>query len=123
MNIMCRHAGVLLSAFDATYTATWEVDANGNGKADKDEDKYTVTYTDGVDDEEIFADQLTSDLLSGAATPAFNGTLAREGYVFSGWNPVVAEKVTADATYTATWEVDANGNGEADKDEDKYCNF
>ena len=105
---------------DATYTATWEVDANGNGKADKDEDKYTVTYTDGVDDEEVFADQVTSDILSGTATPDFDGTPARKGYVFYGWNPVVAEKVTADATYTATWEVDANGNGKADKDEDKY---
>ena len=105
---------------DATYTATWEVDANGNGKADKDEDKYTVTYTDGVEGEEVFADQVTSDILSGTDTPAFNGTLTREGYVFYGWNPTVAEKVTADATYTATWEVDANGNGKADKDEDKY---
>ena len=105
---------------DATYIATWEVDANGNGKADKDEDKYTVTYTDGVDDEEIFVDQVTSGILSGTATPAFDGTPARKGYVFYGWNPVVAEKVTADATYTATWEVDANGNGKADKDEEKY---
>ena len=105
---------------DATYTATWEVDANGNGTADKDEDKYTVTYTDGVDGEEVFADQVTSGILSGTDTPAFDGTPTRKGYVFYGWNPVVAEKVTADATYTATWEVDANGNGTADKDEDKY---
>ena len=81
---------------------------------------YTVTYTDGVEDEEIFADQVISDLLSGAATPAFDGTPTREGYVFYGWNPAVAEKVTGNATYTATWEADANGNGQADKDEEKY---
>ena len=41
---------------DAIYTATWELDTNGNGIADKDEEKYTVTYTDGVDGEEVFAD-------------------------------------------------------------------
>lgn len=36
---------------------------------------YTVTYTDGVDDEVIFEDQVTTDLSDGDATPAFNGTL------------------------------------------------
>ena len=36
--------------------------------------------------------------------PAFNGTPAREGYVFLGWEPEVAGTVTANATYTATWE-------------------
>ena len=65
---------------------------------------YTVTYTDGVDGEEVFADQVTSGILSGTDTPAFKGTPAREGYVFKGWNPTVAEKVTADTTYIATWE-------------------
>lgn len=37
---------------------------------------YTVTYTDGVDDEVIFEDQVTTDLSDGDATPAFNGTPA-----------------------------------------------
>ena len=64
---------------NATYTAVWEKDANGNGKPDKDEEKYTVTYTDGVENEEIFADETYSDLLSGTATPAFNGTPTRKG--------------------------------------------
>ena len=105
---------------NAIYTATWKVDANGNGIADDLEDKFTVTYTDGVENEEIFADQVYGNLLSGTATPAFNGTPTRTGYVFGGWNPAVAAKVTESKTYTATWKVDANGNGIADDLEDKF---
>ena len=105
---------------NATYTAVWEKDANGNGTPDKDEEKYTVSYTDGVENEEIFADETHSDLLSGTATPAFNGTPTRTGYVFSAWNPAIAATVTGNVTYTAVWEEDANGNGIADDEEDKY---
>ena len=105
---------------NATYTAVWEEDANGNGTPDKDEEKYTVSYTDGVENEEIFADQVYSNLLPDTATPAFNGTPTRTGYVFGGWNPAVAATVTGNATYTAVWEEDANGNGTPDKDEEKY---
>ena len=68
------------------------------------EQKYTVTYTDGVEGEEIFKDQVYSDLVSGAKTPAFNGTPVRKDYKFVGWYPEVAETVTGNATYTAKWE-------------------
>ena len=81
---------------------------------------YTVTYTDGVDGEEVFADQVYSDLLSGTATPAFNGNPEREGYVFGGWNPAVAETVTGNVTYVATWKEDKNHNGIPDDEEQKY---
>lgn len=64
--------------------------------------EFTVTYTDGVDGA-AFADQ-TYTVKEGDATPAFDGTPTREGYVFLGWEPEVAETVTANATYTATWE-------------------
>lgn len=66
--------------------------------------KYTVTYTDGVDGEEVFADQVYT-VEDGAETPVFQGEPKRVGYVFNGWNPEVAETVTADATYTAQWAV------------------
>ena len=89
---------------NATYTAVWEEDANGNGTPDKEEEKYTVSYTDGVENEEIFADQVYGNLLSGTATPAFNGTPTRAGYKFLGWEPTVAETVTESATYVAQWE-------------------
>ena len=105
---------------NATYTAVWEEDANGNGTPDKEEEKYTVSYTDGVENEEIFANQVYGNLLSGTATPAFNGTPTRTGYVFGGWNPAVADKVTESKIYSATWKPDANGNGIADDEEDKY---
>ncbi|MCI8801399.1 MAG: hypothetical protein HFH88_16560 [Lachnospiraceae bacterium] len=65
--------------------------------------RYTVTYTDGVDGEEVFADQVTSDLVSGAVTPAFVGTPVRAGYTFAGWTPEVAATVTGNVTYTAQW--------------------
>lgn len=66
-------------------------------------DTFTVTYTDGVENEEVFADQVYSDLRKDSATPAFNGTPTRTGYTFAGWEPEVAETVTANATYTAKW--------------------
>lgn len=68
------------------------------------ETTYTVTYTDGVENEEIFANQVYGNLLSGTATPAFNGTPTRAGYKFLGWEPTVAETVTENATYVAQWE-------------------
>ena len=105
---------------DVTYVARWGEDKNNNGIADDEETKYTVRYTDGVDEEVIFADQVYRNLLSGVDTPAFKGTPKREGYVFKGWNPAVAEKVTGDATYAATWGEDKNNNGIDDNEETKY---
>ena len=66
-------------------------------------EKYTVTYTDGVPNEVVFADQVFRDILTGKTTPAFNGTPTRSGYTFAGWTPNVEETVTKDITYTATW--------------------
>ena len=66
-------------------------------------EKYTVTYTDGVDDEEIFKDQ-TYTVETGKATPAFSDTPTRKGYTFTGWKPAVAAIVTGNATYEATWK-------------------
>ena len=66
-------------------------------------EKYTVTYTDGVDNEEVFKDQ-TYTVEAGKATPAFNGTPTRKGYTFTGWKPAVAAIVTGNATYEATWK-------------------
>lgn len=80
---------------------------------------YTVTYTDGVDNEKIFKDQSYVDLLSGTKTPKFNGEPKRTGYVFTGWTPEVTETVTQTVTYSAQWAVDENGNDKPDNDE-KY---
>ena len=65
---------------------------------------YSVTYTDGVDNTEIFKDQ-TTIVPAGDVTPAFDGgTPTRDGYTFEGWNPVVDETVTKSITYTAAWK-------------------
>ena len=73
-----------------TYTAQWTINS------------YTVTYEDGVNGA-AFAEQVkTADY--GSATPAFEGEPTRTGYTFAGWNPEVAETVTDNVTYTATWE-------------------
>ena len=72
---------------------------------------YTVTYTDGVDNEEIFADQVTSGLSAGDVTPAFNGTPSRDGYTFKGWLPEVAATVTGNITYVAQWHKNSSGGG------------
>lgn len=66
--------------------------------------EYTVTYKDGVDGA-AFVDQ-TYTVKENDPTPAFEGEPTREGYVFLGWEPEVAETVTGDATYVATWELE-----------------
>ena len=45
---------------------------------------YTVTYTDGVDGKEVFADQTYNVQFEDAIT-AFDGTPTREGYTFTSW--------------------------------------
>ena len=83
---------------NATYTAQWEKLTPA--------ETFTVTYTDGVDNEEIFKDQVYT-VEFGKATPAFNGTPTRKGYTFAGWKPAVAATVTSNATYEATWKSDS----------------
>lgn len=81
---------------------------NENPPAPEEPKTFTVTYTDGVGGA-VFDNEVHSNLPSGTATPAFSGSLAREGYTFVGWNPAVAETVTADVTYAAKWEAGKTG--------------
>ena len=76
---------------------------NENPPAPEEPKHSTVTYTDGADGA-VFDNEVHSNLPAGTATPAFSGTLARDGYTFAGWNPAVAETVTANVTYVAQWE-------------------
>ena len=123
-NSECREYGThyLKDGQAATETATWYWNADLSKWQFRSSDapiyidithtaptpevkEFTVTYTDGVENEEVFADQVYT-VKEGDATPAFNGTPAREGYVFLGWEPEVAGTVTANATYTAKWELE-----------------
>lgn len=105
---------------DDAYTVTvgdWEIAEDGKytravkkvcdycGYIDEyTEEGYAVTFTDGVDGEEIFRDQ-TTIVLSGEPTPSFEGEApVREGYVLKGWSPVLPETVSESATYAAVWE-------------------
>ena len=106
---------------DVTYVAQWKDDKNNNGTPDDQEDHFTVTYTDGVEGEEIFQDQVHQNILVDMPTPAFEGTApSRKDYVFTGWTPTVADKVTRDVTYVAQWKDDKNNNGTPDDQEDHF---
>lgn len=72
--------------------------------------KYTVTYTDGVDGAEVFADQVYA-VEPGDPTPAFSGTPSRTGYTFAGWSPSVAETVSGTVVYTAQWTPSGGSSG------------
>lgn len=71
---------------------------------------YTVTYTDGVDGAEVFADDEHNNVAYGSAIPAFkDGTPTRAGYNFIGWTSSVTGVTTSstmpdsDVTFTAGW--------------------
>lgn len=69
----------------------------------------TITYTDGVEKEEIFADQEYKAEI-GQKTPLFEGTPARDGYIFKGWSPSVADTVAGNVQYTAVWKKKADNS-------------
>ena len=93
---------------DAVYTAQWAKE-------------YTITYTDGVDGEEVFKDQSTK-ALKDDKTPAFDGEPTRKGYKFMGWSPEVEETVTGDATYTAQWEKVGSSKDDKKSENNKKSN-
>ena len=100
-----RYEGDTSDGSDGTMWVLTDLTMTPEAGGAEPSEKYTVTYTDGVDDEEIFEDQ-TYTVESGEATPDFDGTPTREGYTFAGWEPAVAEYVTDDAIYEATWTSD-----------------
>ncbi len=103
---------------DATYKALWEKEERPNPPADPDtpEEIYTVVYIDGVYDEEIFEDQIISNLKKGSDMPRFKGTPVRNGYTFKGWSPRITGTVTGNVVYTALWEKENTGEPPANPD-------
>ena len=83
-------------------------------KKEVEPDTYTVTYTDGANGT-AFANQVYT-VHAGDKTPAFNGTPTRSGYTFTGWTPAVAETVTGNAIYTATWTKNSGGHDSSSSD-------
>ena len=101
-----RYEGDASDGSDGTMWVLTDLTMTPEAGGTAPSEKYTVTYTDGVDNEEIFKDQ-TYTVEAGKATPAFNGTPTRKGYTFVGWKPAVAATVTGNATYEATWKSDS----------------
>lgn len=88
-----------------------------------DRNTYTVTYTDGVNDETIFADEVHQSVKYGAPVPAYNnGTKpSRENYTFAGWDPAVPETMPAHhLMFAAKWEKNPVGDGTFDFDDVVY---
>ena len=98
-----RYEGDASDGSDGTMWVLTDLTMTPEAGGTAPSEKYTVTYTDGVDGEEIFKDQVYT-VEFGKATPAFNGTPARDGYTFVGWKPAVAATVTGNATCEATWK-------------------
>ena len=85
---------------DVTYIAQWkEVDTT-----------FTVKYNDNVKGK-AFKEQVYEDLKYNEETPDFNGTPKRSGYTFTGWKPVVADRVTKDVVYYAQWKSNSGKDG------------
>lgn len=101
-----RYEGDMSDGSDGTMWVLTDLTMTPEAGGTAPAEKYAVTYTDGVDGEEIFKDQVYT-VEFGKATPAFNGTPARDGYTFAGWKPAVAATVTGNATYEATWKSDS----------------
>ena len=75
---------------------------------------YTITYTDGQGGELSSYQLEEGSPMPGCAAPQ------RELFVFTGWEPAVAETVTADVTYEARWADDWNANGIPDAEDARY---
>lgn len=85
---------------DETYIAQWEeVDTT-----------FTVKYNDNVKGK-AFKEQVYENLKYNEETPDFYGTPKRSGYTFTGWKPVVADRVTKDVVYYAQWKSNSGKDG------------
>lgn len=83
---------------DMTYEAQWADDWNANGIPDSEDARHTITYKD--EDGTVYKTETA--VLTGMGTPACAAP-EKEGMVFEGWSPAVADIATADATYVAQW--------------------
>ncbi len=94
---------------DVTYEAQWADDWNANGIPDSEDARHTITYKD--EDGTVYKTETA--VLTGMGTPACAAP-EKEGMVFEGWSPAVADIATADATYVAQWS-EAKPEEEADE--------
>lgn len=102
---------------NVTFTATWKVDANGDGEPDDTETKYSITYSDG---EAKGAAQgmpaKAENILSGTTQTISAAVPTWIGYVFTGWTSTDVTETTGsftmpekDVTFTALWKEYSSG--------------
>ena len=100
-----------------TITAIYTDDKNNDGIDDETQPHYDVTYYD-YNDEVI---EVIEDVLVDMPTPTIADP-EREHYTFEGWEPELAETVTDNTDYKATYAPinDENGNNIADEEEEHF---
>ena len=126
--VQATSGSFIMPEANVTFTATWKEDANGDGEPDDTETKYSINYaagTAGTNAQNM--PQNEADILSGTTQAISDVKPTWTGYVFTGWTSTDVTETTGnftmpekDVTFTATWKVDANGDGEPDENEQKY---
>ena len=108
---------------DVTFTATWKVDANGDGEPDDTEAKYSITYSDG---EAKGAAQgmpaKAENILSGTTQTISAAVPTWTGHVFTGWTSTDVTETAGnftmpekDVTFTALWKEYSSGGSKEDE--------
>ena len=111
---------------DVTFTAAWKVDANGNGEPDENEQKYSISYSDG---EAKGAAQgmpaKAENILSGTTQTISAAVPTWAGHVFTGWTSTDVTETAGnftmpekDVTFTALWKEYGSGGSKEDDDDD-----
>ena len=114
-----------------TYTALYKDDTNNDGKADDEEQKYSISYvggeTGGVEVTNLPA--TVENVLHGTTQTVSEDEPAADGYVFAGWSVEPSDKGIPteggatfempenNVTFTAQWKVDENHDGIADNEQ------
>ena len=111
-----------MPAKDVTFTATWVRDENNNGIPDSQEKHYHILYETGTRDKVANMPSNEYNVLPGIEKAVSIVIPKRAGYVFTGWetDDVRVDKYgdftmpRYNVTFTATWAVDADGDGKPD---------
>lgn len=103
-DIYVSGSSYLVEDHDVTLYAVWALDENRNGKADCDEDKYTVEYSFSPADECSGSVPVDGKPYLGGATVPVQpnvGNLALKGYLLLGWAPMAEQPARSLALNTS----------------------